>query len=229
MERISIGIPGLDNMLNGGLIKGKSYLVKGGPGSGKTTLASQFAYQGVVSGENVLYITLEESADEIAEEMEVFGFDLSPVTFVDASPAGSLTIFSEMFFSEYTLDVSNLKSIIEDVLKQNNPSRIVIDPITMLEVGSKSETDYRRDLLILIKLLKNTGATTIITSERTGETIEDFLVSGVIELLTSTDSGRIIRGVMIRKFRGSDFDEVIRPYRITEKGIEVLHETALFK
>ncbi len=229
MERISTGVPGLDSMLKGGLIKGKSYLVKGGPGSGKTTLASQFVYRGVVSGENVLYITLEESAEEISEEMRVFGFDLSPVTFVDASPAGNLTIFSDMFFSDYALDISNLKSIIERVSKENRPSRIVIDPITMLEVGSRSEIDYRRDLLALMKLLRNTGATTVITSERTGEAIEDFLVSGVIELLTSTDSGRIVRGIMIRKFRGSDFDEVIRPYRFTERGIEVLHETALFK
>ena len=229
MERVSTGVTGLDNMLNGGLIRGKSYLVKGGPGSGKTTLASQFLYKGVVSGEKVLYITLEESAEEITEEMKGFGFDMSAVTFVDASPAGNLTIFSEMFFSDYTLDLSNLKSVIEKVSSQENPSRIVIDPITMLEVGSKSEIDYRRDLLTLMKVLKNTGATTLITSERTGEAIEDFLVSGVIELLTSTDSGRIVRGVMIRKFRGSDFDEVIRPYRFTERGIEVLHETALFK
>ena len=229
MGRVPTGITGLDMMLHGGLIKGRSYLVKGGPGSGKTTLASQFLHQGVVSGENVLYITLEESADEIIEEMRDFGLDLSSVTFVDASPAGNLTIFSEMFFSDYTLDLSNLKSIIEKVSSREKPSRIVIDPITMLEVGSKSEIDYRRDLLTLIKLLKNTGATTLITSERTGEAIEDFLVSGVIELMMSTDSGRIVRGIMIRKFRGSEFDEVIRPYRFTEKGIEVLHETALFK
>jgi KaiC/GvpD/RAD55 family RecA-like ATPase len=216
-------------MLKGGLIKGKSYLVKGGPGSGKTTLASQFVYQGVLSGEKTLYITLEESAEEITEEMSVFGLDLSPVTFVDASPGGNMTIFSEMFFSDYALDLSNLKSIIEKVSKENKPSRIVIDPITMLEVGSRSEIDYRRDLLALMKLLRESGATTVITSERTSQAIEDFLVSGVIELLTSTDSGRIIRGIMIRKFRGSDFDEVIRPYRFTDRGIEVLHETALFK
>lgn len=229
MDRISTGVPGLDNMLKGGLIKGKSYLVKGGPGSGKTTLASQFIHQGVASGEKTLYITLEESSEEIIEEMEVFGLDLSPVTFVDASPGGNLTIFSEMFFSDFALDLSNLKSIIERFSKENRPSRIVIDPITMLEVGCRSEIDYRRDLLSLMKLLRETGATSLITSERTEEAIEDFLVSGVIELLTSTDSGRIVRGIMIKKLRGSDFDEVIRPYRFTERGIEVLHETTLFK
>ncbi|AEA46920.1 RAD55 family ATPase [Archaeoglobus veneficus] len=85
MEKVSTGIEGLDKMLNGGLVPGRTYLVKGGPGSGKTTLATHFLSAGVASGERVMYITLEEPVDELEEEMSLFGFDVSKIEFIDAA------------------------------------------------------------------------------------------------------------------------------------------------
>lgn len=76
MGRISTGVEGLDEMLQGGLIPGRTYLVKGGPGSGKTTLGVQFIMEGVKNGEKCLYMTLEESPKSLKENVAKFGFYL---------------------------------------------------------------------------------------------------------------------------------------------------------
>jgi len=133
--RISTGIAGLDKMLNGGLISNKLYLIKGGPGTGKTTLSTHFTMEGLKNGEVVMYITLGESKEEIKEEMSVFGFefDEDKVMFIDASPTGDSTIFGDMYFTDLVPDIHGFKAVLEHKLEENRPKRVVVDPITMLE------------------------------------------------------------------------------------------------
>lgn len=99
--RISTGIPGLDIMLNGGLIPGRTYLVKGAPGTGKTTLAMHFAMAGISNGESVLYITLEEPGENIKQDFSRMGFDVynENFTLIDATPTTEHYVLVEDFLS----------------------------------------------------------------------------------------------------------------------------------
>ncbi len=229
--KVSTGIRGLDEMLRGGLIPNRTYLVKGNAGSGKTILSIQFLLEGVKNGENVVYVTLEEPADEVAENMRLLGLDIEMDNFyiIDASPTGDMSIFSDMFFENLVPDVQGLKSALESKLETIRPSRVVIDPITMLEIASKNEVEYRREILHLCRLLRNFNVTTLITSQRTDENPEDFIVSGIFELLTYDVKGRITRGIRVKKMRGSDFDPTVRPYKIKRGGIEVYWTESLFE
>ncbi len=231
MERVGTGVKGLDEMLKGGLIPNRTYLVKGSAGSGKTILSIQFLLEGVRRGENVVYVTLEEPADEVMENMELLGLNIRVDNFhiIDASPTGDKSIFTDMFFENLIPDVQGLKAALEKVIKEIKPKRIVIDPITMLEIASKGEVEYRRELLILCKILNINKITSIITSQKTEESAEDFIVSGIIELLTCDVKGKIVRGIRVKKMRGSDFDSTVRPYRIKRGGIEVYWGESLFE
>jgi|Deesub1362A_J573_1020465.scaffolds.fasta_scaffold00360_33 KaiC/GvpD/RAD55 family RecA-like ATPase len=229
--KVSTGIEGLDRMLKGGLIPNKTYLISGGPGSGKTTLATHFLIEGARNGENVMYVTLEESAEEIKEEMKLLGFDFDnySVKFIDSSPTGENTLFGDMFFIDLVPDIRGFKDALEEKIKESKPSRIVIDPLTMLELASKSEIIYRRDLLYLIRALRELKITTLITTEKRNGCPEEYVVSGIVELLEFEIEGKIIRGIRVKKMRGSDFDDTIRPYRLTSRGIEVYPEAKIFE
>ena len=229
--RISTGIKGLDEMLKGGLIPHRTYLMKGNAGCGKTILSIQFLLEGARRGENVIYVTLEEPADEVIENMQLLGLDIVNSNFhiIDASPTGDLSIFSDMFFENLIPDVQGLKSALESKLEAIRPTRVVIDPITMLEIASKSEVEYRREILHLCRMLRKFNVTTLITSQKSEEGAEDFIVSGVIELVTYDVKGRVIRGIRIKKMRGSDFDSTVRPYRIKKGGIEVYWTESMFE
>lgn len=225
-KKISTGIEGLDTMLNGGLIKNRTYLIKGGAGAGKTIMSMHFLIEGAKNKENVFYVTLCEAEDEIRENMENLGFDLSGVEIVDFSPTSDKVnnVINER------LDVDTFDILLEDVLsKMKSVDRVVIDPISMIRITSKSEENYRRSLLKLMKTLRDLNATTILTSESISTDVEDFLVNGVIELHTIDVKGKFVRGVRITKIRGSDFDETMRPYKITKRGIEVYPDLSVFE
>jgi KaiC/GvpD/RAD55 family RecA-like ATPase len=84
--RVSIGIPGLDRMLGGGLMPGRPYLVTGGTGSGKSLLGLSFLLEGLRLGEEVLLVAVDEPPNEIVENVRAFGWDLSAVRTLDANP-----------------------------------------------------------------------------------------------------------------------------------------------
>jgi len=228
VRKIPFGVKGLDEMLRGGLIENRIYLVKGGPGSGKTILSIQFLVEGVKRNEKVMYVSLEEPISEVKEDMDSLGIDVGGITFVDSSLTGEKSIFKDSYFLNAELDLQTFRTYLESEIDKIKPSRLVIDPITILRLAAKTESDYRRDLLSLFTMLRKKGITTVITSEFTERAVEDYLVSGVIELHSYEMGGRIVRGIKIVKYRGSDFDEFIRPYAIKRGGFEVYSEVKLF-
>jgi KaiC/GvpD/RAD55 family RecA-like ATPase len=221
--RVSTGIPGLDRMLNGGLIAGRVYLVKGSPGTGKTTLAMHFAMEGVRNGENVLYITLEEPADNLREDFGRMGFDVRNPNFVllDATPTIERYVLVEDFFETYAKNIEKLTAGIIDRFKDVRYSRIVVDPITMLKVASNTEVDYRKSFLTFVKSMMKLRATVLITSEVEKTDVEEYLVNGVIELRRMEVNGRLVRTIRITKFRGSGFDPFVRTFEVTDRGITI--------
>jgi len=223
MTRVSTGVPGLDEMLRGGLLPGRVYLVKGEPGTGKTTLAMHFAMAGVLNGEDVLYLTLEEPAENIREDFGRMEFPVSDPHFmlIDATPSVEKYVLLEDFFDTFAKNLEKLTNAIIERSREVRYSRIVVDPITMLKIASSHEFDYRRAFLAFVKSMMRLKATVLITSEVERTDIEEYLVSGVIELRAIEVDNRLMRTIRIRKFRGSDFDHVVRKFELTDRGMVV--------
>ncbi|WP_297090166.1 ATPase domain-containing protein [Thermococcus sp.] len=228
-KRISTGIPGLDVMLRGGLIPGRTYLVKGAPGTGKTTLAMHFAMAGIANGENVLYVTLEEPAENLKPDMAKLGFNVNDVRFtlIDATPTSERYVLVEDFFESFAGSMEKMTAAIKEQLRERHYTRVILDPITMLKLTSSEEMEYRKAFLSFVKSMARMKATVLMTSELQRTDIEEYLVSGVIELRMFDIQGTLYRGLKILKFRGSGFDSSMRPYEITDRGIVVHHDRVI--
>lgn len=237
-ERTLTGIQGLDEMLRGGFPQGRVLMVLGEPGAGKTILCSQFLVNGLEKyGENGLFVSMEEGRNHYEREMNQFGWDFSAAekegkfSFVDASPirsipgevrVGKLTIGKQDFSMVSLLEAirSNAKAI--------DARRIVVDPISLLIFQYPEETQRRKALLDLVEALTETGATCLLSSELRrvglrGRTlqIEEYLVHGVILMQTIPAGKTMERIIQVEKMRETQIDRQSRPYRITDKGIEV--------
>ncbi|MFH1722509.1 MAG: ATPase domain-containing protein [Candidatus Altiarchaeota archaeon] len=238
LEKIETGIPGLDEILEGGLIANRPYLLSGGPGAGKTILGMQFLKHGAEQGEKSLYVSLEEQAGELEANMAVFGWNLRNIKIIDTTQeAGSSTwmIKSDSVVSRPEFNLSNLLAVISEKIQTYKPTRMVIDSITSIRMLYSNELDARREILSLMNFLLRSGCTTLLTSEAfKGDTtdpevlMEQFLSSGVIKLYMLDNNGEMIRAISIDKMRGTNFDRHIRPVKITDNGIVIFPNESVF-
>ncbi len=224
MRKIQSGIPGLDKMLHGGFIEGRPYLVIGGPGAGKSIFTMQFLMVAINRGENALYVTLEEPFNEIRQNMATFGWDTSKVRILDASPEGR-----EKDMEDYSLDY--LATELAHELDTKRHKRVAFDSTTTLRMLDQSDYMARRRILSIMKILANSNCTSLLICEGGTREIqmESFLARGVIKLYTTTVSGEKIRAIGIEKMRGTSFDEHIRPFSITNTGIQVAADEIAFE
>ena len=223
LTQVSSGIGGLDELLRGGFLTNRMYLVVGGPGSGKTTLGAHFMHAGLDAGETGLFIHGEESATEIRTNAGQFGIDLSDAEFLDLGPD------SEFFTEDRSYDLVDPGDIeterhtgrIRDAVREIDPDRLVLDPVTQLRYVEASEQHYRKRLLAFIRFLKSRditvlGTATIDTSRNDMSSIRS-LSDGVIEL-TETEQGRRIN---VQKNRGVGQERGDHGMEIRAHGIEV--------
>jgi KaiC/GvpD/RAD55 family RecA-like ATPase len=224
MQKIPSGIPGLDKMLNGGIIAGRPYLVVGGPGAGKSIFTMQFLMIAISQGENALYVTLEEPFDEIRQNMATFGWDTRKVRILDASPEGR-----ETDMEDWSLDY--LAKELDNELDNKKHTRVAFDSTTTLRMLDQSDYMARRRILSIMRILANAKCTSLLICESVNKNLpmESFLARGVIKLYTTTVSGEKIRALGIEKMRGTSFDEHIRPFSITNTGIQVQSDEIAFE
>lgn len=249
MDRLSTGIKGLDDVLNGGLPKGRIVLVVGSPGSGKTTFGMQFLVGGARNGEAGLYVSLDEKPERVKENLASFNWNLDALerdgkmTFIDATqlrrPGQRIAqdrIDTDtgvgLVLPELTLSV--LARTIRRVAAEENIERIVVDPITSLILRYPDESKRRKAMLMFFDALESTGCSCIITSElrtsmlnRTFQ-LEEYLSQGAILLHTIIRGGNVVRAVQVEKMRGISHDEQLRPYQIGQNGIEVYPKDRVF-
>lgn len=249
LDRIPTGIKGLDEVLNGGLPKGRTILVVGSPGSGKTTFAMQFLVGGVKAGGSSLYVSLDEKPDRIKSDLASFGWDLEglehdgKLTFIDATQLKrpGQRISQRGFGDENPvsltipeLTLGSLVRTIRRVAAEEGTQRIVVDPMTALLLRYPEEAKRRRALLFFFDALESTGCSCIVTSElRTSMLdrrfqLEEFLSQGAILLHTMVHDGNVVRGLQIEKMRGISHDAQLRPYQIGSSGIEVFPKDRVF-
>ena len=233
MERVSTGVEGLDEMLHGGLLAGRSYLVTGGPGAGKTIMCMQYLMDGVKKNERGLYIALEEQAAALKEDMVAFGWDLNRIRILDTMQDMASGVWSIKTAGVISKPEFNLKTLVEtvrNIIIQYKPKRIVVDSLTSIKILYESKTEARRELLGFINFLESTGCTTLVTSELEGPEIqmEEFLTSGVLKLHLIESDGEKVSAVSIQKIRGSSFDKHMRPMKIADGGLVVFPNESVF-
>ncbi len=224
--RTKTGIPGLDELCNGGLPQGNLVVVSGDPGSGKTVFCLEYLYQGIITyNEPGVYISLEESVDELLKIADYFNWDLKKL--IDEKKLQITTI--ELY------DFDKLKNTIEDSVEKLKAKRLVIDPGVIFRLFFEKELDARKKILALGQMLKKIGCTTIITNEiALGEAtslfgLEEYVADGVVLLYHSKLEDRFIRSVGVLKMRGTKISEKLHPLRIDKEGLTVLAGQEMFE
>ena len=233
MIKVKTGISGLDKMLNNGLIAGRPYLVSGVPGAGKSIFGMQFLMQAVQEGKSGIYVTMEERKKGLKQNFQVFGWDIEKIHVIEATPElgnRMWEIRSDESFINITLNMNNLTEAIKEQLT-TGVERIVVDSITTLKMLYPSVVDARREILSLVHFLTDTQCTSLLLAEKWEDrrSMESFLAEGSIELRIIEEKGIKKRAIEIKKMRGTDFDEHWRPMKITDEGIMVYADEALFK
>ncbi len=226
MERLNTGIAGLDEILHGGLIKGQGYLVRGGPGTGKTTLAVQFLTAGANRGENVLFISLSERYETLSKLIDSVG--CKEIEVLDLTPDEKFFKEDESYdiFSPAEVEREPIAKKIVEKIEEIKPTRVVIDSATQLKYLLPDEFQFRKQILSLLRYLTSKDITVLMTSEATEVMPDDdlaFMVDGVISLhvFRNSNSGKFIRKLSVDKYRNSDFIPGYHTLRITSKGIVV--------
>jgi circadian clock protein KaiC len=225
--RLGTGVAGLDDILCGGLLPNRLYLLEGMPGSGKTTLAFQFLLEGVRRGERVLYLTLSETYDEIRDVATSHGWSLDGVTIRELSvresalePEEQYTVFhpSEVELTETT------KRLLADV-ETVAPARIVFDSLSEFRLLAGNPLRYRRQILALKQFFAGRQSTVLLLDDLTAAEHDlqvQSIAHGAILLEHSMPAfGSLRRRLSITKYRGSDFRGGYHDYDIRRGGLEV--------
>lgn len=223
IERVPTGIPGLDEIIEGGLPKGRTVLVTGAAGSGKTTLGIQFLYSGATKyGENGLFVTLQEEMTDIFKDMSRYGWNLEKL-----SQQGKLALVQSPIPFEVSQENITIDAILDTVHRhatEVDAKRLVFDSLAQLGLPYTDLVSLRRDVIRLSSMLRELGCTTMLLTEMAGGDqrisrygVEEFVAQGVIILHLAPT----YRAIQVAKLRGTNHDTGVHRMRITEKGIEV--------
>jgi circadian clock protein KaiC len=219
-ERVSTGIPGLDDMLRGkGVFRGSSLLISGTPGTGKSSVAAHFVNAVCERGQRCLYFAFEESMTQIVRNMHSIGIDLQPWIL-----KGLLRFYASRP-TAYGLEthVATMHKLVDEF----KPAAVVIDPLTnLINVGSQNEVHSALLRLIdLLKLRQITGFFTSLTHDGNALEKTELGISSIMDtwllLRDIESSGERNRGLYILKSRGMAHSNQIREFRLTDHGVEL--------
>lgn len=226
-DLISSGIPGLDDILNGGFPKGHFFLVEGEPGAGKTTLGLQFLMAGRDRGESVLYVTLSESEREIQKVARSHGWSLDGIDIYEFMPAEEALRPEQQYSAFHPSDVEFQDSMqnILDKAERACPGRIVLDSLSEIRLLAADALRYRRQILALKTFFTKRNCTVLLLDDRTISLQDGQLESiahGVLVLeRIPREYGGTRRRLQVSKMRGTVFREGYHDYLVNTGGIEV--------
>jgi KaiC domain protein len=229
-ERVLIGITGLDEMMGGGLIKNSTCAIIGTYGTGKTTFAIQFLFNGLENGEKCIYISLEESEENIYEKISDRGWD------VDTYKNKSLFVI-KLDPTDFNLSINSIKKDLPNLIKSVDASRVVIDPISLFEGLFDDNSTRRREMFRFTEMISQLNCTTVVTSETEQNTdyssrygLVEYLADTVIVLryIRPSDLSEVHTAVEVVKMRRSNHSREIKPYEIQEDKVNVYSEASVF-
>ncbi len=223
-DRVSTGVPGLDEMLSGGFPRGHVVLVMGPPGVGKTCLALQYLMAGDARGERTLYLSLEEDGEALKATARQFGWPL------DEGIAAQRVKLVKVDPRETDRALRRIQSELPKELQEFKPGRIVVDSVSLLNMLAPDEASRRNALFDLAKACRSSGATSLFTAEAdphhpevSRDGLSEYVADGVLILGYSEDleRHRVRLLVHILKMRRTAHVRTRQPYPIGPRGIEV--------
>ncbi|MDV6319725.1 ATPase domain-containing protein [Chromohalobacter sp. HP20-39] len=216
-NRIRTGVPGFDEILRGGLIPRRTYLLRGGPGSGKTTLGLHFLINAPQS--NSLFVSLGEAEQQLRDNAVGIGLSMEGVDVLDLSPGQEESGDTYTLLESWDVEGNSLHDSILDYVREHQPKRILIDSLSQMRYLSADTFLFRKQAMSLLRKLTAEGATVLFTSEQGPSDDDDetlaFLSDGVITL-EQTDSGRQCQ---VTKLRGSSFAQGAHYFSLGDDGM----------
>ena len=238
MERVKTGIPGMDEILRGGIPERNVVLLSGGPGTGKTIFGEQFLYYGLTQGEPGVLVALEEHPAQIKRGMAQFGWDVKPYeengqfAIVDAFTGGiGEYAKKERYVVRDPSDVALLVDVLRDAVKDLGAKRVVIDSVTTLYITKPVVA--RSTVMRLKRVLSGLGCTSILVSQVSvtergfGGPGVEHAADGIIRLDLDEFNGQLFRSLIVWKMRGTAHSMRRHPFEITDKGIVVYPDRTL--
>ena len=225
MDLEKTGIPGLDEILKGGLRKNCSILIKGASGTGKTVLALQFIIEGAKRNLPGVFITAEEELTDLREYAKSLGIDIAKYEKKKL-----------VYLIKQPVTLKKLISIAIplQLISKAKIKRVVLDSLTLFRYGTENKTSYRKEILDLKNNMRNVSFLAISEERKEGEIdnfnsgAEDYLFDGIIRMTKIRKGNNFERCLFIAKMRGQEHSLDIFPFSITEKGIVIHHKELPF-
>ncbi len=231
IDRIDVGIEGLDEMVLGGIPTRSLMVTVGAAGTGKTTFALQFLTEALENDEKAIYITLEESRDAILSTAEEKGWP-----FRAWNDEGELAVVS-MDPIEMANSLSSIRNDISRLVEEFDADRLVLDSVSLLEMMYDHPAQRRSEVFDFARSLKRAGVTTMLTSEASSDDaytsrygIIEYLVDAVfiLQYVRPSDFRETRLAVEIQKIRDANHSRETKPYEITNDGISVYRQANIF-
>ena len=231
LEHASTGIDGLDDVTNGGLPRGRTTLVTGGPGCGKTMLAAEFLVRGIEQGEPGVFLAFEETADELTTNVASLGWDLQQLCDDGLLVVDHVKVEREHIDQTGDYDLEALFIRIGFAIDQVGAKRVVLDTLEVLFSALDDTAMLRAELRRLFSWLKERGVTAIVTAERgqgelTRHGLEEYVSDCVISLDHRVEQQLAVRRLRVVKLRGSTHGTNEYPFLITPTGFSVVPVTS---
>jgi KaiC/GvpD/RAD55 family RecA-like ATPase len=219
IRRIKSGIPGLDELIEGGILEKSVILLTGSTGTGKTIFALKFLIEGALKNEAGVYISLQETPQENIDQMNLFGWPIKKLI----KENKILIIQPELY------NFDSLLTTIEDSVEKVKAKRLVIDAASIIGLYFENPYKVRKSLLELTELLKKLGCTTIAIDEISENEkglsafgVEEFITDGVIIMYYVKKPNEFIRAITVRKMRSTKHSKKIHVLQIKKpEGIVV--------
>jgi circadian clock protein KaiC len=226
-DKANFGISGLDDVTSGGLARGRLFLLEGRPGTGKTTIATQFLLAGAQAGERSLYITLSETDDELRAGAASHGWSLDGIDIFELVPPENLLDDEHQQSLLYSsdLELGETTRRIFQVFEEVQPERVVLDSLSEIRLLAQSSLRYRRQILALKHYFSRSKATVLMLDDLSSEPNDRTMHSvahGVLRLEElSPDYGAERRRLRVIKYRGQRYRGGHHDFVIDTGGVRV--------